>query len=492
MASLYACPPSPSPPPSPSRSSIAATAKPITAPVPGVQTLPDSLLDSFLKPTGDQVVTLLAITVLTAYSATMSYQIWCAGRKEDEWGPGHFGMKHSFAPLAESIGAYVGWGVGRVLDAMRVGYFWVVGGFWWLNVVYAAAFICYHLIVRPFISVRKEIVDLSPRMTRPQRVAAHATLHSIVAVLVNYTIRNVTIPYPTLWGWIKYIKLDHPLLQYIVYGTFAIGFFLGACDLAVVELAMLPLTLPIRVVFPYLSHILNVKNYDEDSIGLLVILSAMWTFFAWAAWIVWNDGSRNDWGRGHFGLQFSFVRVSELIGKGIGKIIGCMIDAGWVGGLWVLAGAWWLHMVFVSLFVINNLIVQPLVYIRKVIGGVFAEDAVPGTDRFIAHAPLHAIFALLFHYTIWNRTIPYPTIWGWINYIKLDQIILRYSVNGSLAVGFILGACNLTTIELAMLPITLSIRIIENGKRMENERQVRILARRCLGVNTEAKREKEQ
>ncbi|KAL8279715.1 hypothetical protein RQP46_007810 [Phenoliferia psychrophenolica] len=218
-------------------------------------------------------------------------------------------------------------------------------------------------------------------------------------------------------------------------------------------------------VFAHLSHILSIKSYNEEAIVGFSGLSVACV-----------------------GLQFSFVKLAELFAKGVGKLIGYLLDAGWVGVLWVLAGAWWLHIVYVYLFAINNLIVLPLINFRKGVGREFAGSAATGTERFVVHAPVHAILALLFQYTLWTGTIPYPTIWGWINYIKLDHIILQYSVYGSLVVGFILGACDITSVELIMLPVTLPIRIIENGKRMEKERHESELARRNAGVNAEAKR----
>ncbi|KAL8279381.1 hypothetical protein RQP46_008193 [Phenoliferia psychrophenolica] len=245
---------------------------------------------------------------------------------------------------------------------------------------------------------------------------------------------------------------------------------------------------PAFSVLSYLSHILNVKSYDEVDIFGFTLVSIVWSTFAWAAWMIWNDGSCacDDWGRGHFGLRFSFVTVSARIGKWIGDLIGCLLDASWVGVLWVLAGAWWLHIVYVCLFVINNIFILPLFNFRAHLGR--NASAATGTERFIVHALFHAILALLFHYALWNHTFPYPTVWGWVNYTKLDQPLLKYSVNASLIVGFILGACDITSVELIMLPITLPIRIIEHGKRMERERYESELARRNAGVNAEAKR----
>ncbi|KAL8279397.1 hypothetical protein RQP46_008209 [Phenoliferia psychrophenolica] len=253
MANLFAIgptpPPNPTPSPSPSQTATAdaaTTTTPIPPPIVPVPTR--NLYHFFLRPHPNHMTILNLVTMTWVCTAFQAWKIWCIDGRDDPRGPGHFGIHHSFVPLWSSIGAWIGSAVGRSLDAGRVGLLWATGIVLWLLVVYNVIFYAFQVLGRPFIHLRNEIVPRSATIDCAQRVAAHATLHSIVALLFHFGIWNRTVGYPTLWGWIKFIKLDQPILQHIVYGSLAVGFILGAADITVVELAMLPLTLPIRLI----------------------------------------------------------------------------------------------------------------------------------------------------------------------------------------------------------------------------------------------------
>ncbi|KAL8279376.1 hypothetical protein RQP46_008188 [Phenoliferia psychrophenolica] len=199
--------------------------------------------------------------------------------------------------------------------------------------------------------------------------------------------------------------------------------------------------------------------------------------------IEWADGSD------HFGITHSFTpRLSE-VGRLIGSLFGHSFDAVRAGILWTIISIWWLNAAYMGLFIIYHLILRQIFNIWKSINDLCDHEELGVIPRLGLHALFHSTLAFLFHYTLWTCTIPYPTLWGWINFIKLDHFIIQYIVLGSITLSFVLGGCNLTLVELVMLPITIPIRIVRHGERMEQERyeRERDSSRNVAGGDDESK-----
>ncbi|KAL8279374.1 hypothetical protein RQP46_008186 [Phenoliferia psychrophenolica] len=209
---------------------------------------------------------------------------------------------------------------------------------------------------------------------------------------------------------------------------------------------------------------------------MFVLLSVMMAYVAGVCALIWyGDTGEIEWADGsdHFGITHSFKPGLSEVGRQIGSLFGYLFDAVRAGILWTIISVWWLNAACMGLFIIYHLIARQIMNIWKGINYFCNHEELGVIPRLGLHALFHSILALLFHYTLWTRTIPYPTLWGWINFIKLDFLVLQYVVLGSIALSFVLGGCNLTLVELVMLPITIPIRIVRHGERMEMERYER-------------------
>ncbi|KAL8279378.1 hypothetical protein RQP46_008190 [Phenoliferia psychrophenolica] len=224
----------------------------------------------FVNPSCDDVGTLLGISVfmavVAAYCALMWYIVLPCGAKSAQ-DSNHFGMAHSFRPFMIEVGRQIGSLVGNLFDAVRAGILWTVISVWWLNAAYFGLFIIYHLIVCQMVNIGKRINHLCDHeeLGVIPRLGLHALFHTILALLFHYTLWTCTIPYPTLWSWINFIKLDHPILQYIVLGSIALSFVLGGCNLTLVELVLLPITIPIRI-FKHAAR-MEQERYERERDG---------------------------------------------------------------------------------------------------------------------------------------------------------------------------------------------------------------------------------
>ncbi|KAL8279379.1 hypothetical protein RQP46_008191 [Phenoliferia psychrophenolica] len=213
-----------------------------------------------------------------------------------------------------------------------------------------------------------------------------------------------------------------------------------------------------------------------------LVMAATAGFFAILR-VLWAEATDGEWqdDADHFGISYSFEPDVRAIGSWLGSIIGHLFDAVRTTLFWAVISAWWLNAVYLALFIIYNIFIRQIYNIWKSIKGLCARLKYGAVPRFLLQALFHATLALLFHFILWQRRIPYPTLWGWIKFIKINYEPIQSVVLGSIALSFVLSGLNLTVVELVMLPITLPIRIFKLGIRMEQERYERERAGRNEG-----------
>ncbi|KAL8279380.1 hypothetical protein RQP46_008192 [Phenoliferia psychrophenolica] len=207
----------------------------------------------------------------------------------------------------------------------------------------------------------------------------------------------------------------------------------------------------------------------EEAGIIFMVVTALLMPSTLVVWYFWCGEAPDfkEWGTGQFGMLYSWVPLTVAIGRWAGELM----DATWVAFLWVVVSVW------------------PVGYARMAVCHRLETQPWKRPDRPTAHAAFHATVALLYHFTctLWNPTILYPTIWGFSNFKKLDHPLIQASVYGSLVVGFILGAFDITAQELAMLPITLLNGLLDRGRRMEEEKAERDLEKRAGGIYAKQK-----